>query len=93
MSKQKNQRLPRVQTSLTAVLVDSDGGELPVEVTDLSSGGFRLRTTEQLIAGENIRLRVERYGDFPAQIHWAEGNEAGGRFFEPISLKMEVMKW
>ena len=86
MSKREEQRSPRVQTSLEAVLVDSDGGELPVEVIDLSSGGFRLRASEQLVLGEQIRLRVARYGDFSAQVQWVEGHEAGGRFLEPVSL-------
>jgi len=86
MSKRQDVRSPRVQTSLAAVLVDSDGGELPVEVIDLSSGGFRLRTTEPLVAGEEVSLRVARYGDFSAQIQWVEGYEAGGRFLEPVSL-------
>lgn len=81
-----NQRSPRVQTSLTATLIDSDGGELAVEVIDLSSGGFRLRTNEMLVAGEEVRLRVERYGDFRAQVQWANGHEAGGRFLEPATL-------
>jgi len=85
----EDQRSPRVQTSLAAVLVDSDGGELPVEVIDLSNGGFRLRTTEPLIAGEEVSLRVSRYGDFSAQVQWVEGYEAGGRFLEPISFKNE----
>lgn len=76
----------RVGTSFAATLVDSDGGELPVEVTDLSSGGFRLRAGETLVAGEKVRLRVDRYGEFPAQIQWAKGHEAGGRFLEPITL-------
>ncbi len=86
MSEFENQRRPRVGTSFAAVLVDSDGGELSVEVIDLSSGGFRLRTDETLVVGEKVQLRVERYGEFPAQILWAEGNEAGGRFLEPITL-------
>lgn len=68
------------------MLVDSDGGELPVEIIDLSSGGFRLRTTEPLIEGEEILLRVARYGDFQAQVQWVEGYEAGGRFLEQIIL-------
>ena len=79
-------RSPRVGTSLRAVLIDSDGGELVVEVVDLSSGGFRLRTNEMLVAGEEVRLRVRRYGDFKAQVQWANGHEAGGRFLEPVSL-------
>ena len=86
MGERQEHRSPRVQTSLVAVLVDSDGGELPVEIIDLSSGGFRLRTTEPLIAGEEVQLRVARYGDFQAQVQWVEGYEAGGRFLEQIIL-------
>jgi hypothetical protein len=69
-----------------AVLVDSDGGELPVKIVDLSSGGFRVRAGEPLVVGEQVRLRVERYGDYPAQIQWVKGQEAGGRFLERITL-------
>jgi len=86
MSESEQQRSPRVRTSIAAILVDSDGGEIPVEVTDLSSGGFRLRAEEALVSGEQVRLRVSRYGDFAAQIQWAEGNEAGGQFLERITL-------
>ena len=86
MSERELPRSPRVQTAFTAVLVDSDGGELEVEVIDLSSGGFRLRAGEPLVVGEKIRLRVPRHGDFPAQIQWVEGNDAGGRFLQPVIL-------
>ena len=86
MSRTGNPRSPRIQTSITAVLVDSDGGELPVEVLDLSSGGFRLRCEEVLVIGEQVRLRVARYGDFPAKLQWVRGHEAGGRFLEPVTL-------
>jgi hypothetical protein len=86
MSRTDHHRSPRVRTSLAAVLVDSDGGELAVEVVDLSSGGFRLRACEALVVGEQVRLRVARYGDFPAQIQWVKGQEAGGRFLEPIIM-------
>lgn len=68
------------------MLIDSDGGELPVEVLDLSGGGFRLRAAEPLVTGEQVRLRVPKYGDFPAQIQWVEGCEAGGRFLERMTL-------
>ena len=86
MGQSDEKRSPRVQTSIAAILVDSDGGELPVEVLDLSSGGFRLRAGEPLVIGEQVRLRVPRYGDFPAQIQWVEGDEAGGRFLERMTL-------
>jgi hypothetical protein len=86
MGDREQQRSPRVRTSIAAILVDSDGGVLPVEVSDLSSGGFRLRAGEPLVVGEKVWLRVERHGDFPAQIQWVEGNEAGGRFLAPVTL-------
>lgn len=86
MSEREQPRSPRVQTSIPAVLVDSDGGELPVEVLDLSSGGFRLHSDECLVIGEHVRLRVPRYGDFPGQIQWVKGHESGGRFTEPVAL-------
>lgn len=86
MDKREMPRSPRVRTSLAAVLLDSDGGELPVEIIDLSSGGFRLRTTEPLIVGEEVRLRVSRYGDFQAKVQWVEGYEAGGRFIDQVTL-------
>jgi hypothetical protein len=86
MPQSDEKRSPRVRTSIAAILVDSDGGELAVEVLDLSSGGFRLRAGESLVSGEQVRLRVPRYGDFPAQIQWVEGHEAGGRFLERMTL-------
>ena len=83
-------RTPRIDARHAAVLIASDGGEMDVVVTDLSSRGFRIEAKENLFIGENImigehvRLRVERYGDFPAQIRWALGCEAGGIFLEPM---------
>ena len=80
------ERPPRIRTAIAALLVDSDGGELEVQVLDLSSGGFRLRAPEALVAGERGTLRVSRYGDFPVQILWVVGCEAGGRFLTPVTL-------
>lgn len=78
------ERPPRVAATHNAILIDSDGGELPVTITEISAGGFRLRTDETLIIGEKIRLRVDKGGEFPAQIRWALGDEAGGSFLEQV---------
>lgn len=86
MSDREQPRPPRVQTSIAATLIDAHGGQLPVEVTDLSSGGFRLRTSWMLAAGAQVLLRVDREGDFRAEILWVMGHEAGGRFLEPVTL-------
>ena len=78
-------RSPRVQTSIAATLKDSDGGVLPVEVLDLSRGGFRLRASWTLIEGSQVTLRV-RHDEYPAEIIWVDGHEAGGRFLGPVTL-------
>jgi hypothetical protein len=64
----------------------SDGSEHSVTITDVSSGGFRLSTEDTMPIGEHVFLRVARYGDFPAQIRWALGTEAGGVFLEPVEI-------
>lgn len=79
-------RPPRVAAMHDAILVDSDGGQLPVVITDISARGFRLRSSEMLVIGEKVLLRVEKYGDFPAQIRWAMGFNAGGAFLEPAKV-------
>lgn len=77
-------RAPRVGLRRNAVLINSEGVESPVIVLDVSSGGFRLEVTEAPRIGEHVRLRVDKHGDFPAQIRWALGTEAGGVFLAPI---------
>ncbi len=79
-------RRPRVSVAHDATLVMSDGSEHSVTITDVSSGGFHLRTEETVPIGEHVFLRVARYGDFPAQIRWSLGSEAGGVFLEPVDL-------
>ena len=79
-------RAARVSVSHEAVLVLADGSEHSVTITDVSSGGFHLRTPRTVPIGDHVFLRVDRYGDFPAQIRWALGNEAGGVFLEPVDL-------
>ena len=79
-------RKTRVSVKHGATLVLSDGSELPVTITDISSGGFKLHADVTLPIGEHVFVRVERYGDFPAQIRWAIGDEAGGLFLEPVNI-------
>ena len=77
-------RAPRVELRRKAVLIDSDKAEHEVVVVDVSSAGFRLEVQETPRIGELVTLRVERGAEFPAQIRWALGNEAGGVFLGPV---------
>jgi PilZ domain len=76
-------RSPRVDLRRPAVLIHSDGTETEVIVLDVSSGGFRLEFKEVPPVGASVRLRVERGHEFPAEIRWAQGTEAGGVFLGP----------
>jgi hypothetical protein len=86
MSGVEQKRSPRVPTSIAAVLVEPDGGEHSVEILDLSSGGVRLRAGEPLVIGENARLRVPCYGEFPVHVQWAKGQDAGCQFLDRMTL-------
>lgn len=79
-------RAPRVDTKFKAKLTDSDGNVVPVTVVDLSREGCRLETDGMLKIGEKVQIEVPKYGNFPAQIRWALGNEAGAVFLEPVFL-------
>ncbi len=79
-------RAPRVASHLRATLIDSNGRELAGIVTDISKNGFRVKVEEPLMIGECVQVRVDRYGDFPAQIRWALDHEAGGVFLTPVDL-------
>lgn len=77
-------RAPRVDVRREVVLINSDGVESPAAILDVSSGGFRLEVSETPRIGEHVTLRVEHGEQFPAQIRWALGSEAGGVFLAPI---------
>jgi len=79
-------RAPRIEGRHHAIAVDSAGRTYDVTVVDISSGGFRIETEETFRTGEYITLRVARNGNFPTQILWTLGKEAGGMFLEPVAL-------
>ena len=75
-------RQPRVRVEHEGVLIDSEGVEIAVRVTDISREGCRLITDGTPMIGERVQLRVGRAGAVPAQVRWALGEEAGLRFVE-----------
>lgn len=79
-----SKRAPRVDLRRPAVLIDSDARESAVTILDISSGGFRLEVSEGPRIGEFVTLRVERGREFPAQIRWALGDQAGGVFLAAV---------
>jgi hypothetical protein len=80
-------RAPRVDLRRPATLISSDGARVEVIILDVSSGGFRLEVSEHLRIGERVTLRGEHGEEFPAQIRWALGEEAGGVFLAPADYE------
>ena len=80
-------RPPRIDTRHEGVLIDSDGNRVPIIVRDISSEGCRLETDGELRIGERVEIQVDRHGNYPAQIRWALGREAGAMFLEPVKLE------
>jgi len=78
-------RVARIGVESPGTLIDSEGVESPVTVIDLSAGGCRIITDGNPIIGEHVHLRVGRVADYPAQVRWALGNEAGLKFTGPAS--------
>ena len=79
-------RAPRVDTRFSTSLIDSDGNSVSVMVIDISREGCRMETDGSLRIGEQVQIKVPKYGTFPAQIRWALGNEAGAVFLEPVFI-------
>ena len=79
---ERSQRAPRIDVKLPAILTTSQGHAFNVQVRDLSADGFRLVLEDELIVGEQVMLQVGREPAYRAEIKWALGGEAGGRFLD-----------
>ena len=79
-------REPRVAVRYDAVLIEADGCELEVVITDVSRDGFRLETNAELEVGSEVLIRVGKREPVGALIRWTRGTEAGGVFVDPVAL-------
>ena len=82
------QREPRIDVRYHAVVTETDGCELDVEILDVSRDGFRLSSAGKFDPGQEIWLAVSNSGLAPlhALIKWTCGDEAGGVFLDPVAL-------
>lgn len=71
---------PQMEGRHEAVLIDSQGREIPVVMIDMADSGFRLESPGSHFVGELICLRVGPHGQYPAEIRWVSGSHAGGIF-------------
>ena len=78
-------RAARVDVQFDA-LVRLDRGAVEGAVLNVSSEGFRLRTSEELEVGAEVSLEVETLPAVRGEILWTCGYECGGVFLEAVAL-------
>lgn len=78
--RQWTKRESRSPTWVETSVLGSNGREVPVVVTNMSTGGCRIRSSEPLTAGDRVCLQVPRLGRLSARILWTEGTDAGAEF-------------
>lgn len=61
-------------------------GSVPIQVVDISAGGFMARTDIDLAPGEKLRVRLPVVGDVAAEVRWALGGRIGCQLDRMIDL-------
>jgi hypothetical protein len=74
----------RIQTEIGAGLRQRGASGVSVEVTDLSTHGFRASTHLELEKGSDVWLRLPGLEPCHARVAWAKGNYIGCAFERPL---------
>ncbi len=61
-------------------VISTNGREIPVVLTNLSTKGCRIWSTKPLTAGERVWVKVPRLGRLGVHIVWVTGGDAGAEF-------------
>lgn len=70
---------------LSAVLI-KDGGPEKIEILNIARLGFLARSNQLRETGESIVVQIESIGTCQAHVVWANSDQFGGRFVEPIDM-------
>ncbi|WP_129791930.1 PilZ domain-containing protein [Sphingosinicella sp. CPCC 101087] len=91
----KSRRSERVPVALGAGLRQRGASGVSVQITDLSTDGFRVATHLELQVGTDVWLRLPGLEASHARVVWAEGQSIGCAFIRPLHpavLEMIVAK-
>lgn len=80
MLQSKHKRPVRISVHERAEVTDVQGNSFSATVSDISAKGLCLESSERLVPGEQIRLRIGDYEEFEAQVRWAHAHRAGLSF-------------
>lgn len=78
VEKRKFKRMP---TLLSGCLMDGDRNA-DVVVLDVSVNGAKLRVPADFECSATVNLKIDRFGTFPADVIWREGNRLGLKFVD-----------
>ncbi len=73
----------RINVQFEAVVVESDGCHVRIQVLDVSSSGFRIQSNAEFVIDDEVLLKIPRSAPLRAKICWTRGREAGGIFLDP----------
>ncbi|MBL8567437.1 MAG: PilZ domain-containing protein [Hyphomicrobiaceae bacterium] len=76
-------RSPRLPIDSPAVMHWS-GGEAPVRLSDISTGGAGLRCDAGIVPGERVTIVLDQSITMPGRVVWRRGRNAGIAFDEPF---------
>jgi hypothetical protein len=74
----------RINVQFEAILIESDGCHVRIQVLDVSSSGFRIQSNAELVVDDEVMLQISRSRPLRAKICWTRGREAGGIFLDPV---------
>jgi hypothetical protein len=73
-------RKDRNPVAVHAMVLRSDGEQVSVKLTNISSEGCCLESDENFRIGEHVSIALPRMGDVRAQVRWALPGAAGTKF-------------
>ncbi len=65
--------------------IDVSAEWIDCAILNISADGAKLRFFKAIDLPKNFSVSVDRYGVFPAELAWREGNSAGVRFLGDIA--------
>lgn len=80
----RNRKAERTPVSFGAALRQRGASGITVQITDLSTDGFRVATHLQLVVGTDVWLRLPGLEASHARVVWAKGQSVGCAFIRPL---------
>lgn len=84
-------RPPRLRVSLPGLL-SIDGDDIPIELSDVSLAGMKVRVARALPVDRHCRITPERMAPRAAQIRWQRDGHAGIQLLDPLGFA-EFAAW